>query len=120
MPQPANIVVCELEAGLATQLQNMLAALNDVQCDLRALRHADVVFCGAEPQALHRVLRAIEKTHRAVPVVVVSRKADVSAWLDALEAGAADYLSAPLEARQLDWVLQSQLSARQYEPQQVH
>jgi FixJ family two-component response regulator len=120
MSQPANIVVCELEDGLATQLQSMLSALNGFRCDYQSIGHADVVFCGADPQALSRVLRAVEETQRTVPVVVVSQRADVSAWLDALEAGAADYLSAPFEAHQLDWVLQSQLSARQCRPHQVH
>ena len=45
-------------------------------------------------------------------MVVVSHDAGVDAWLDALEAGAADYLPAPLEQTQLHWVREAQLGAR--------
>jgi hypothetical protein len=43
--------------------------------------------------------------------VVVSRLPEVSAWLDALEQGAADYCGAPFERKQVGWVLNSSLPA---------
>jgi hypothetical protein len=43
---------------------------------------------------------------------VVTRIPDASAWLDALEAGATDYFSAPIELRQINWVMESALGGR--------
>ena len=45
-----------------------------------------------------------------MPVIVVSRLPEVSAWLQALEQGAADYCGAPFEARQVRWALNSSLA----------
>jgi DNA-binding response OmpR family regulator len=64
----------------------------------------DLVFC----QSNHPELPAWLKNRRA-PVVVVSRTPDVNDWLDAMDAGAADYCAAPFESQQLDWILQSNL-----------
>lgn len=47
-----------------------------------------------------------------MPVVVVSRLPEVNDWLDAIEAGAVDYCSAPIEREQLDWILESNLPGR--------
>ena len=91
----------------------MLGALGDqVSRNPRELRRADLVFCGPEPGSLQRLLRAVKRTRREVPVVVVSADAGVDAWLDALEAGAADYLPAPFEPTQLHWVRDAQLGVR--------
>lgn len=42
-------------------------------------------------------------------MVVVSRVPEVNDWLDAMDAGAADYCAAPFEKEQLDWILESNL-----------
>jgi len=44
-----------------------------------------------------------------LPVVAVSRLPEVSAWLNALELGAADYCAPPFEPAQIHWILQSAL-----------
>jgi DNA-binding NtrC family response regulator len=113
MNSRANVVLCELEHSLATQLHSMLAALGDrVSHNPRSLPKADLVFCGADQESLQKVLGEIARVQRPVPVVVVSREASVSSWLDALEAGAADYLPAPFEPTQLNWIRESQLCAK--------
>jgi DNA-binding response OmpR family regulator len=44
-----------------------------------------------------------------LPFVVVTRIPETREWLDALEAGATDYCSAPIETRQLRWLMESAL-----------
>ena len=56
-------------------------------------------------------LSAIRRSRPDLPVVVVSRLPEVSAWLDALEQGAVDYCGAPFERKQVSWVLNSSLPA---------
>ena len=55
-------------------------------------------------------LLSVQRSHPGVPVIVVSRLPEVSAWLWALEQGAADYCGAPFEARQVRWALNSSLA----------
>jgi DNA-binding response OmpR family regulator len=112
-PETANVLLCSIEDKIATQLRNMLSAMGDqVTTNPRSLRSADLVFCGPEPASLERVLRAVKQSRRDVPVVVVSPEADVNAWLNALEAGASDYLPAPFQPAELQWVRESQLASR--------
>jgi hypothetical protein len=70
-------------------------------------RNPQVVFCPSAPRSLRRALRHFPR----LPVVVVSRLPEVATWLDALEAGAADYCSAPFESIHLDWILRNHLRA---------
>jgi len=95
----------DLEPEIAADLQNALSTL-PVET---VTENPQVVFCSVEPKTLRRALRRFPK--RAV--VVVSRLPEVRAWLDALEAGAADYCAAPFESIQLNWILQNQLGVRQ-------
>jgi DNA-binding NtrC family response regulator len=72
---------------------------------------ADVVFCPAEPEQYAPLLEGIHVEKPGLPVVVVSRLPEASAWLDALELGAADYCAPPFEPAQIQWILQSALKA---------
>lgn len=45
-------------------------------------------------------------------MVVVSRLPEVEGWLNALEAGAADYCAAPFEPAQLGWLLETNTRVR--------
>ena len=74
---------------------------------------ADLVFCPAEGKNYRILLEAARGSERELPVVVVSRHAQVTEWLDALEDGAADYCAAPLEAVQMHWILDCCLQSRQ-------
>jgi DNA-binding response OmpR family regulator len=54
----------------------------------------------------------IDRFHALAPevtVIVYSRLADEQHWLDALEAGAADFISKPFSKPELDWVLETAL-----------
>jgi DNA-binding response OmpR family regulator len=113
-PEHAHVLLCAIEDNVANQLQNMLASLGDeVSRNPISLKSADLVFCGPDPDSLQRLLRAVKRSRRQVPVVVVSSDADVNSWLDALEAGADDYLPAPVERTALNWIREAQLTARQ-------
>jgi DNA-binding NtrC family response regulator len=62
---------------------------------------ADLVFAGGEPAWYLTLLKRVREARPALPFVVVTRIAETDEWLDALEAGATDYCSVPIEARQL-------------------
>jgi DNA-binding response OmpR family regulator len=111
MKQPTaqtRAILCGLEHDVASELRSVLHAQNvssevcsDMEQVLNRADRADVVFCPFS-QKLMTLMKAI-----TVPVVIVSRHPEVSQWLDALEAGAADYCAAPFETSQLRWILQS-------------
>ena len=69
--------------------------------------NGDLIFCSAGSPALPQVLRAGRE--RAVPVVVVAQDPTEVAWLDAMDAGAADYIAPPVERTQLRWVVDTNL-----------
>jgi len=102
MTPPIRIRLYDLEPEIAADLQTALSSLR-VET---VTEDPQIVFCSVEPKTLKMALRRFPK--RAV--VVVSRLPEVRAWLDALEAGAADYCAAPFESIQLNWILQNQLS----------
>jgi DNA-binding response OmpR family regulator len=66
---------------------------------------ADIIFAGSNE--LRHALAAFPNR----PVIVTSRMPEVEAWLNALEAGAADYCGAPFEPTQVRWLLNSALAA---------
>src|SRR4051812_5508191 len=101
----AKILLIGLDRPLAEELINVLlqlghsvqtAALGSGALDTGG---ADLIFAASQD------LGTIRAICPDVPVVVVSRLPEVSAWLDALEQGAADYCGAPFERKQVGWVL---------------
>jgi DNA-binding NtrC family response regulator len=70
---------------------------------------ADMIFAGGENRAYITLLQAIRAECPGMPFVVVTRLPDSGDWLDALDAGATDYLAAPIEQIQLRWILESAL-----------
>lgn len=68
----------------------------------------DIVFCETGQPGLLALLQSLH-----YPVVVVSRVPNTKEWLDAMDAGAADYCAAPFERQQLDWILESNIVRRQ-------
>jgi len=73
------------------------------------LLDADIVFAGGEPIHYLSLLREIRQSRPGLPFVVVTRVPETREWLDALEAGATDYCSAPFENRQINWLMESAL-----------
>ena len=82
------------------QTQNVVA---------RELLDADIVFAGGEPTAYMSLLRRVREARPSLPFVVVTRMPETREWLDALEAGATDYCSAPIDPRQLHWLMEAAL-----------
>src|SRR5262249_39540047 len=70
---------------------------------------ADLIFCAAEPGRCRVLLEELRRKKPGLPVVVVSRLPDTANWLDAMDAGAADYGAPPFDARHLQWIVQSAL-----------
>jgi DNA-binding response OmpR family regulator len=106
----ASILLIGLETNTADELSRVLTQLGqDVQRATSASGVSDsgdidLIFALAEN------LAAIQLSRPGVPVIVVSRVPEVSAWLSALEHGASDYCGAPFEARQVRWALNSSLA----------
>jgi DNA-binding NtrC family response regulator len=71
-----------------------------------------LVFCPAETERYQLLLDFIRRERPELPVVVVSRRPEVSDWLDAIEAGAADYCSPPFESAQVRWIIENSLKYR--------
>jgi len=69
--------------------------------------NGDLIFCSASSPALPQVLRAGRE--RSLPVVVVAQDPTEVAWLDAMDAGAADYIAPPYERAHLRWVVDTNL-----------
>ncbi len=108
LPRLRKALLFGLEEPLASALQQTLSLCG---CHARqvddsaAPPRADIVFC---PSAGDRLHTALERFH-GLPVVVVSRLPEESGWLDALEAGAADYCAAPFEPIHLRWLLDAHI-----------
>jgi len=109
----SNVLLLGLEPSLADELSRALTQLgHGIQLATLNTREwetsdADVIFAPSAD------LRTILRTRTDLPVVVASRMPEVSAWLDALQDGAADYCGAPFEATQLSWILRSTLGSPQ-------
>lgn len=106
----ARILLIGLETTIADELSRVLSQLGQSV-------HTAAQGCGAaEPGDIQLIfapeadLASVQRSRPGVPVIVVSRVPEVSAWLQALEQGAADYCGAPFEARQVRWALNSSLA----------
>ena len=117
-------VLYGLDGSLGLELSGALAAQGRAFCfepipdgtlGGRALSRRDVsvVFCLANRRCYEPVLDFVKQARPELPVVVVSRDADSFEWLNALEAGAADYCSAPFQSGQIGWILEG---LRRYAP----
>lgn len=107
---PHTALLLGLEGAVEQELR---AALSADGCKVvkKPGSRADIVFCGHE----RPVYQTAVEQYAQLPVVVVSRLPEVSDWLDALEAGAADYCAAPFEPTQLRWLLQTHVHDYQHD-----
>jgi DNA-binding NtrC family response regulator len=109
----AKIVLIGLEQAAAVQICQALAAerhrieQQPPDVPIRVLADVDIVFAGGEPNRYIPLLARVREARPALPFVVVSRTAETKEWLDAIEAGATDYCSVPIERRQLHWLMES-------------
>ena len=106
----ARILLAGLETTIADELSRVLRQLGQnvhtaaVRSDAAVPGDIELIF------APETDLLSVQRSNPGVPVIVVSRLPEVSAWLWALEQGAADYCGAPFEARQVRWALNSSLA----------
>ncbi|MBI4906137.1 MAG: response regulator [Acidobacteria bacterium] len=113
-----RLLLCGLDPEVAAGLKDLLPLCQwvfepDPPADeegcraLFATARPNVVFCPAE--FAHRNAFLAAARDASIPVVVLSRLPDARDWLNAMDAGAADYVVPPLDLRQLHWILQSSL-----------
>jgi DNA-binding NtrC family response regulator len=116
----ASIVLFGLDHALASELRNVLVnqqhtvhlepLLSPPRClDVVKRSGADLIFCPADRKQYLTLLETIRQHKPGLPVVVVSRTPEVTAWLDAIEAGVSDYCTAPFEPSHIHWILDSTL-----------
>lgn len=86
--------------ALAQEL-NLALALIGVEVVAAGDAEVQLAFCNAA-NVSDLVLQSPE-----IPVVAVSSEREVGVWLDAMDAGAVDYCSAPFESTDLRWILHS-------------
>jgi len=121
----AKVVFVGLEQFAASQIGRVLVldshSIEQKPHDatLQDLIEADIVFAGGEPAYYLSLLRLVRTARPSIPFVVVTRMPETTAWLDALEAGATDYCSAPFDIRQIRWLMESALPRRAL-PQQMY
>jgi DNA-binding NtrC family response regulator len=117
----ANILVLGLEDPLGTNLSRALAELRYHVASEPYVSPADgigaidrnaagIVFCTAETSVFEGLVDALRARGRQVPVVAVSRCADVAKWLDAMDAGATDYCAPPFEPGLLRNIVENSLA----------
>jgi len=120
-----NVIFHDLDEALAAQLTDAVSqpgrafhsTTSTSECiSVAEQRHADVVFCNSNQRGYQSLLGALKQSGLELPVVVVSRIPETSEWLDALDAGAADYCAAPFERQHISWLVQSALLAGQRLP----
>jgi DNA-binding NtrC family response regulator len=114
----AKIVLIGLEQAAAGQICRALASDNHKieqqpqDLLIQEFQDVDMVFAGGEPACYMSLLRRVREARPALPFVVVARIEETKEWLDALEAGATDYCSVPIETRQIRWLMESALLRR--------
>jgi len=116
----AKLVLIGLEQDAAEQIYCALAAdshqieLQPLDVDTHEVLHTDIVFAGGEHAG--SLLKRIRVAWPALPFIVVTRVPETRDWLDALEAGATDYCTTPIDTRQLHWLMESAMPPRRFTP----
>ncbi|MBZ2180880.1 MAG: hypothetical protein ACK58M_28325 [Acidobacteriota bacterium] len=114
-----RILLYGLPPELSRELRDVLISTHyvpeiddEMRTGMMGWPEVDLVFCPAGLAALGKVLAATAPHRPGLRVIATSRLPETGEWLDALEAGAADYCAAPFEATQLRWLLTAQLAKR--------
>jgi len=106
----ARVLLFGLEFPSEIEIRRVLVEEgHEVRSETPNLDAIDVVFCNGDGPDYRFLVQRIRDIRPDLPVVVVTRLPDATKWLDALEAGAADYCSAPFETVQLRWLLSAVL-----------
>jgi DNA-binding NtrC family response regulator len=116
----AKLVLIGLEQDATEQIYRALAAdshqiaLRPLDVGMHELLDADIVFAGGAQTG--SLLKRIRDAWPTLPFIVVTRVPETRDWLDALEAGATDYCSTPIDTRQLHWLMESALPPPRFNP----
>ncbi len=70
----------------------------------------NIIFLSGDQKGYRDALESLRRFHNAPFIVVISRLGDTRGWIDALEAGASDFLTAPYTQTQVSGVMQAALS----------
>ncbi len=109
----AKIITVGLKKSIAQQLGRALGferhqiSHKPKAAAVDELNDADIVFADGDGKRYLPLLKQVRETLPSLPFVVVTRVPETSDWLDALEAGATDYCSAPFEPRHLGWLMET-------------
>jgi DNA-binding response OmpR family regulator len=102
-----RVVFSNLEGRVANQLATVLMADgHNIQREkhnapMRELLRADIVFIGGPGEQYLSLLRRVRVIDPGLPLVIVTAAPETTEWLDALEAGATDYCTAPFDPDQV-------------------
>jgi len=114
---PAKVVLLGLAENVVADLKRLIADSQHVVHSYPLLSvpgclelidelGAELVFCPANPEFYRPLLETFKQKKPGLPLVVVGLSAEVSEWLDTLEAGATDYCSPPFERTYINWMLE--------------
>ena len=112
----SRVTLLGLPEDLGNQLARVLLDESHQVChklyvyDLGRGPRASAVFISGDSLDYCDTIARVRESHPGLPVVVVSRFPDTKQWLDALDAGAADYCGAPFERIHVRWIMNSILS----------
>ena len=108
----AHVILAGLEPAAEENLGRVLSDQgHQVTIGWQAtLPAADALFCNGDDPAYTELVREVRRLRPNLPVVVVTGLPESAKWLDALEAGAADYCSAPFDTLQICWLLAAVLA----------
>jgi DNA-binding response OmpR family regulator len=109
----ARVALLGFPQDLASQLSRVLVAEGHavdqkhyIQ-DLSKRYRPSVVFVSADTPGFEDTVAALKDAEPGLPFVVTTRLPNPTQWLNALDAGAADYCGAPFEPVQVRWVMAS-------------
>ncbi len=111
----ARILLIGFDEATANRIGNLIQQENHLDerrpMDLHTFdtAAADLVLACGDDRRCMELLALCKKGRRSMPFVVVTRLPETARWLDALEAGAADYWAGPFERTQFRWLLDSAL-----------
>jgi DNA-binding response OmpR family regulator len=118
----AKVLLLGLDESIARKIQSVSShaqhstEIGSARTEFFTQLHADVVFLSGDRVGYLDAVRSICAYAQAPPVVVVTRSADTWKWLDAMDAGASDYCSAPFDSLPIKWVLDSAIALSRSRP----
>ena len=104
----AKVLLIDLPGETLANLTRVLEAHEHTV--VASTEPADAIFCSAGHMTPEGV-RRMAANHDAAPVIVVTGPAATGQWLDAMDHGAANYCSEPIEESEVLFTLASVLCA---------